>query len=284
MRRAPCARSGANTNREARVSGEERIHVAVYSRHLSEDRNLLVVLGDSAEVLAGKAAYDAHYGIQQSPGGAGAALERLIAAASLAAVSLAERESWGWTMTVAGSAYGLFCGAEPEGMVCGNTREAPCDGGIVYLQRKKGDGPLVESRFEPAPGDFAASVERYFLNVEQTETRIAIDGTDGALVQALPGGSLGDLATLEDGELVSQMKARRDSDRLEHLDDVAIFYECRCDDAVIRRMFGSMPRSSRAELWGDEERLQIACPRCGREFQLSRGEITFSETSGENVR
>ena len=242
------------------------------------------MLGDSAEVLAGKAAYDARYGIAPSPGEAGAALARLIAASALAAVSLAERESWGWTMTVNGKGHGLFCGAEPEGFICGTIRDATRDRGIVYLQRKKGDGPLVESRYEPVSADPAASVQRYFGKVEQIETRISLDGTGGALVQALPGGALGELALSTDAEVVSEMRALGAADRLKHLDDVAIFYECRCDDAVIRRMLEGMPKESRAALWGEEERLQIACPRCGREFVVPRGDITFSETSGENVR
>ncbi len=266
------------------MSGEERIHVAVYSRFMTEDRNLLVVLGDAAEVQAGKTAYDARYGIPPSPEGQDPALARLIAAAALAAVSLADRESWGWTMTVNGAGHGLFCGAEPEGLICGTTRDAPRDHGIVYLQRKKGDGPLVESRYEPISPDPAASVQRYFLKVEQIETRIAIAGSGGALVQALPGGALGELALSPDAELVAEMRALCAAERLKHLDDVALFYECRCDDAVIRRMLGSMPEESRAALWGEEERLQITCPRCGREFGMLRGDVTFSETSGANVR
>jgi len=260
------------------------MRVAVYSRYLQEDQGSLVVMGDFTEVLAGKAAYDARYGIAPIAGEAMAALTRLMTGAALAAVSLAERESWGWTMTASGVSHGLFCGVEPEGMICGAVREAPSERSIVYLQRKKADGPLVESRFEPVKGEPVASVQRYFLKVEQIETRIALDGLVGVLLQSLPGGALGPCAEMTDSELVTEMRARRDAEKMKHLDDVAIFYECRCDETVIQKMIEGMPESSRAALWGEEKSLHIACPRCGREFTISCKEIAFSETSGSNVR
>lgn len=258
--------------------------VSVCSRYLWEERSLLVVLGDFARVAEGKAEYDALHGVAALPAAEAARLARLMAAAALAAVSLAERESWGWTMTSQGAAHGLFCAAEPEGLICGTSREAPREKAIACLQRKKGNGPLVESRFEPDPADPAASVERYFRKVEQIGTRLALDGTSGALVQALPGGALGELEAPGAGEIVSALRALRDGDRLRRLDEVAIFYECRCDDAVIRRMIDGLPAPSRAALWGAEARLEIACPRCGREFAIERGDGAFPETSGPNGR
>jgi len=242
------------------------------ARHLWLERNLLVVTGDLGALIAGKRAYDARHGISVDTTADGRALDRLMAAAALAAVSLAERESWGWTMTAAGAGHGLFCAAEPEGLICGTSRVAEPDRSIAYLQRKKGGGPLVESRFVPVSGDPAASVQRYFEQVEQIETRLAVSESFlGALVQAMPGGALSELAAMGDEELLTELHAVAASEsRARHLDDVVVFYECRCDETVIRKMLEGLPDASRRELWADQDELRVTCPRCGREFAIPR--------------
>jgi molecular chaperone Hsp33 len=255
------------------------------SRFLWKERSLLVVTGDFAALAAGKSAYDARYGIEPGDGAGIRQLERLLPAAALAAVSLAERESWGWTLTAAGAGHGLFCAVEPEGMICGIARAADPERAAAYLQRRKGDGPLVESHFEPDAIDPVGTVQRYFEKVEQIATRIALGaGGDGALVQALPGGALAGLEAADADALIAELRELIASDRVDHLDDVVIFYECRCDERVIRGMLDGLSDAARRELWGDQPEIRITCPRCGREFPISRDRRRFSETSGENGR
>ena len=50
-----------------------------------------------------------------------AELNLMFAAAGLVAVSLPERESWGWSLSLQGSSAGLFCAIEPEGMISGRS-------------------------------------------------------------------------------------------------------------------------------------------------------------------
>jgi hypothetical protein len=241
------------------------------SKHLWTERSLLVVTGDFGPLFEGRRAYEIRYGISPGTIADGRALDRLMGAAALAAVSLAERESWGWTLTSAGAGHGLFCGVEPEGMICGTSRGAQPDRAVAYLQRKKGDGPLVESRFSPASDDPAASVQRYFEQVEQTDTRLAVGGGGlGVLVQAQPGGALADLAAKGDDELLSELRAIVASEHVEHIDDVVVFYECRCDENLIVKMIAGLEDASRRELWADQEKIFVACPRCGRQFAIPR--------------
>jgi len=256
---------------EKAQSGGEESRLSLCARHLWTERNLLVVTGDFGALLSGKRAYDVRYGISPDDAGDIRALDRLMAAAALAAVSLAERESWGWTMTSAGAAHGLFCAAEPEGLICGTARAADPDRAVAHVQRRKGDGPVVESRFVPVSADPVASVQRYFAQVEQIDTRLALDdGGRGALVQAMPGGALAELASAPDAELVAELCAIGASGRAKHLDDVVIFYECRCDDKRIAEMIGRLPDAARRELWGVEAEICVTCPRCGREFRVPK--------------
>jgi redox-regulated HSP33 family molecular chaperone len=245
--------------------------LSVCSRHLWTERSLLVVTGDLSRLLEGKREYDARHGIAPDAAADSRALDRLMAAAALAAISLAERESWGWTLTAAGAAHGLFCAVEPEGLICGTARAADPDRAVAHLQRKKGTGPVVESRFTPSSDDPAASVQRYFLDAEQIETRLAVaESGAGALVQAMPGGALAELAALDDAAFIEELRAVVGSERAEHLDDVVVFYECRCDEKVINTMIAGLPDQARGELWGDLPELCVTCPRCGREFTIPR--------------
>jgi redox-regulated HSP33 family molecular chaperone len=284
-KRGPCEIRRMLCGKREGGEGGAGSRLSVCSRHLWTERSLLVVTADLAALLAGKNVYDTRYGISPDTVGDGRALDRLMAAAALAAVSLAERESWGWTLTASGAEHGLFCGVEPEGMVCGTARAADPDRAVAHLQRKKGDGPLVESRFTPSSDDPAATVQRYFLEVEQIQTRVAIsDSAEGALVQALPGGALAELAPLGDEELRAELRAVIATDRAQHLDDVVVFYECRCDDVLITKMIAGLPDQARRELWGDLTEICVTCPRCGREFAVSRNGAGPSGASGTPPR
>ena len=198
-------------------------------------------------------------------------MDRLMAAAGLAAVSLVDRESWGWSLALKGTGIGLFCGVEPEGMVCGTTRPAPEDRALGTLQRQKARGPLVQSSYEPEGDCPVAAVEEYFSQVVQLPTRLAVtDSWDAVLVQVLPGGDLSPTEGLTGQELVARLDRAEQDGELSLTDEMLLFYECRCDDEMILRMLTSLPPDQRAELWGDEKELRVECPRCRREYVINR--------------
>jgi hypothetical protein len=247
------------------------LHLGKYRRYLWEESNLLVVIGDFSEVVVCKQLYEEGHGIPEVADGERETLERIMAAACLAAVSLAQRESWGWTLTLSGSSHGFFCGVEPEGMICGTVQEAPREKGSVYLQRQKAGGPVVESHYYPTSKDPVAAVQRYFEQVEQIRTRIALgpDGS-GVLVQAMPEGDFDRVADLADEEMIGLCRQKAQDGGFKALQEVLIFYECRCDDKMIQDMIDSLPDAGRAELWEGQKELSIQCPRCAREYVLKR--------------
>lgn len=246
-------------------------HLANYRRCLWQDAGLLVVAGDFGRALLSRDAYNSRHGIETPGGRGGQALERALAAAGLAALSLAERESWGWSMSFAGEGLGLFCAVEPEGMLCGRLLDAPTDGRLVAVQRQKAGEPIVESRLVPEGGDPARAVERYFEVSVQLPTRIAVsDAGPGALVQLVPGGDFARVAPLDDEVLLSLVDELSAGDALKTLDEVLLFYECRCDDGMVAGMVQSLPEDQRREVWGERATLEVECPRCGRGFLVSR--------------
>ena len=247
------------------------LHLARYERHLWRAPNRLVVRGDFSEALVSRDLYEQRFGIPPVEVPARTILERLMAAAGLAAVSLAERESWGWSVTLPGVAEGFFCGVEPEGMICGRVREAERSEAIAVLQRQKGDAPLFQSSFVPPSAEPVAAVAAYFDQVEQLPTRLAVRGRGpGVLVQALPGGALDELIPLDDEQLLVAIDDADTAGELERLDEVVLFYECRCNDELIAKMLDGMSEKQRSYLWESEDELTIECPRCGREYRARR--------------
>lgn len=249
----------------------DKILLAHFHRYLWNARNLLVIKGESKKIEEGRAAYNLRYGIRPSSPKHEAQLERLMAAAGLAAVSLAERESWGFSVTLKGSGAGFFCALEPEGMVCGQVRPAEISTARVAVQRKKADELLRQSSYEPEGQDPVRAVQGYFEQSEQIATRISVtpDGR-GALLQALPGSSLDSVASLNDDKVVELVEQEIAAGELQHLEEFLVFYECRCNDEMILDMLLSLPADKRAELWQDTEELEVECPRCGREFVLRK--------------
>ena len=112
-------------------------HLAHYNRYLWKSPNLIGVTGKADKIWKGREAYHASHAVTAETAGTAELLNRLFASAGLAAVSLAQRESWGWSVSMPGMDEGLFCGVEPEGMICGRV-----------LGHKKKTGPVRRA----APG------------------------------------------------------------------------------------------------------------------------------------
>lgn len=250
-----------------------KLHLSHYHRYLWPEHGLLVVRGNLAEVLTCRQLYEERHGISAAKGAGAASLVRLMGAAGLAAVSLTQRESWGWSVTLAGQGFGLFCAVEPEGMLCCRMQQAPADRFAVVSQRQKAGGALVQSNIKPPSDDPRDVVQAYFTQVEQIATRVALgeNDLDGVLVQALPDGDLSVVQGLDHAGIIGRVDQALDAGQLKHSEEVLLFYECRCDDEMILQMITSLPAAQRRELWGDEQELQVDCPRCGRRYTLTRG-------------
>jgi hypothetical protein len=248
-----------------------KLVVASYRRYLWERPGLIAVAGDFTRALLSRETYNARYGIQAPGGRRAEVLDRALAAVGLAALSLADRESWGWSMSFRGEELGVFCAVEPEGMICGRALDAPSDAGLIAVQRQKPGEPIVESRFETIGNDPARAVELYFELSVQTPTRIAVgDDGRGVLVQLVPGGDFARVANVDDGELLAMVASLEAEGELNLLDEILLFYECRCSDELVLEMVETLPEEQQLEVWADTDEIEIECPRCGREFVVRR--------------
>jgi len=245
------------------------MNLAHYYRHLWEEPGLMVITGNSAEIIKGYHAYNARYRISPPPEETGM-LETLFCAAGLAAVSLAERESWGWSLSFPGSSTGLFCAVEPEGMISGRVITTEREKGTAVVQRQKPGSEMVQSSFTLKSRLPVKAVEQYFEASEQNLVRMAVDKNgDGVLVHALPGGKFEKIDALTDTELIATCREMTENG-LKKLEEVLLFYECRCNDEMILNMITRLPENQRKSLWKGQTELEIECPRCFRKFTIHK--------------
>jgi molecular chaperone Hsp33 len=261
------------TTSESRIRGGmlELENLTIYRRYLLEESNLLIVRGGIAPVIAGMNAYNARYGISSLHEGLKSHVTELLAGAALAAVSLAGRESWGWSLAFGGMDVGFFVGVEPEGMICLRIVESDKEKASGLIQRQKAGLPLTQSYIHPRTQNPADAIRQYFKEVEQTKTRIEIraDG-EGALVHALPNGVFDAFEGLDADALFTFIDASINDGKLKDAGEVLIFYQCRCSEEMIARMVENMKDSDRQEMFGDLLQLEIECPRCGRKHTVTR--------------
>ena len=247
------------------------IHLAHYFRYHWERPNLIVVTGEAGEIWSGYDDYRKRYEIPEAGPKGTAMLRRFFAAAGLAAVSLPEAEWWGWSVTFPQFSTGLFCGIEPEGMVCGTVLENDPSKNLVVVQRQGKKSPMTQSHFSLMTHDPVEAVERYFEEAEQTLIRIAVDGQGrGALLRPMPGGNFDDISGLSDDELIARCFGMAAGGTIKKLDEVLLFYECPCDQQQINKMIWSLPEPQLTELWGNLDMLEVSCPRCGRKYTVKR--------------
>jgi hypothetical protein len=246
-------------------------HLAHYNRYLWKSPNLIVVTGEADKICKGRDAYHASHTVAAEEAAPAALLNRLLAATGLAAVSLAQRESWGWSVSPPGMKAGLFCGVEPEGMICGRVLNNKKTQGLCVVQRQGEKSPMTQSHVTLITQDPLEAVERYFEEAEQTLIRIAVDDAGkGVLLRPMPGGVFEDINGLSDASIIERIFGLAAAGDMQHLEEVLLFYACPCSPEKISSMLKALPADQSAQLWGDLQRLEIACPRCGRYYEVRR--------------
>ncbi len=245
--------------------------LSYFYRYLWEDPELMVVVGDAGELFRGMDIYNRHFGIAPVDDADARDFKRLLTAAGLAAVSLSDRESWGWNLSLPDRQMGFFVAAEPEGMLCGCLHPTTRKQQLGFVQRQKAGEDLTQSHFTPQGSDVVHAVERYFVECEQVQVRVAANEQGlGALVRAMPGGRLDELASLSDDELIERCRKLAKDGEMKGMGEVLLFYECRCDDEMILSMITNLPADQREELWRGQDALHIECPRCGRGYTMKK--------------
>ncbi len=246
-------------------------NLAKYRRYLLGESNLLIVRGGIAPVIVGMNDYNSRYGIESPQEDLKSSMVELLAGAALSAVSLSDRESWGWSLTFKGMGNGFFVGVEPEGMICLRIVDADGEKASGMIQRQKAGLPLTQSHITPRTQSPRDAVEQYFAEGVQTKARLGIrENGDSVLVHSLPEGNYDAVKDLDTNALFRFVDRVIDKENVKEAGEALIFYECRCSEGMITGMVENMNESDRNEMFGDLQQLEIECPRCGRKYTVTR--------------
>jgi hypothetical protein len=285
--------------------------LALYRRYLWESKNISwIYTADVDKLLKSKHQYQEQYNIDvpDLSDRQRQELDDLMIGATLASESQVERDMWGWTVRLPLKPWGLFCGVEPEGMVCTrfthlSETAAKDPVGSFAVQRVTASAPIRQTSLIPRDTSARYLVEQYFDESEQLPARIAIIGSEAVMALSMPDADWSIVETLKESDLMSlfhellketepspapQTPANTSSEKLKQqfaaakgaigttqgdlkiMHEAVYYYDCRCDASNIRQMLDNLPESQRIALWGDLPELEIECPRCGRKHLIKR--------------
>lgn len=156
-------------------------------------------------------------------------------------------------------------------MICCRVKPAAPENKVVIVQRQKTAQLPVQSHLEPRDSEPLTPVRLYFEIVEQVDTRVEVqDGGRSVLVQSLPGGRFEEVESLGGDTLIELVYQMANRGELKDMGEVLLFYECRCHEEMIREMILKLPEASQAEVWQGTERIEVECPRCGRDYLIQK--------------
>lgn len=185
--------------------------LALYRRFLWESKNISwIYTSGISQLLASRKMYFESCSMAQHllNDAQQREVDDLIVAATLAAESQVERDAWGWTIRIPLKPWGLFCGVEPEGMVCArfnNLDPAAAQDpiGMFAVQRVSADAPVRQSSLIPCDVSARFLVEQYFTESEQLPARIAIKGNEGLMALSMPNAEWDIVKDLSEADMLS---------------------------------------------------------------------------------
>ena len=185
--------------------------LALYRRYLWESRNISwIYTSDIDKLLESRRAYHEMYGIANpsSEPTLRQEIDDLMIGATLASESQVEREMWGWTIRIPLKPWGLFCGVEPEGMVCTRFTQLSQDAaqdpvGLFAVQRVTANAPVRQTSLIPRDTTARYLVEQYFDESEQLPARIAIHGKEALMALSMPDAEWSIVENLKESDLLA---------------------------------------------------------------------------------
>lgn len=185
--------------------------LALYRRYLWESHNILwIYTNQVSKLFQSRDEYFARCQIATPSIDARAQreLDDLMIAATLSSESQVERDMWGWTIRLPLKPWGLFCGVEPEGVVCGKFSQLHADAakdpvGAFSIQRVGQGAPVRQTSLIPRETSASYLVEQYFDESEQLPARIAIGEGEALMALSMPDAHWDVVKALSSKELFS---------------------------------------------------------------------------------
>lgn len=217
--------------------------------------------------------YYLHLGAHQIRPGAepDAMFKRALAAFTLHSASRPWNELTAWTINFQEPLVNLFLtGDNDTGAITGrvfdeNVKELPEN--IFYADVVRGREPKRRSAVSFPGGDPIAAAEKFYAQSEQRVARyFQVAEEEFAMVTELPDCDLAWLNALTP----EQVRAFDTTETLGPMERRIYRWHCGCNQHRMMEVLAPTMRQNPGELFGDGERLEIRCPRCGARHAITR--------------
>ena len=207
--------------------------LALLSRYFWEDKNFSWIYTNQLDrlILSRSFYYDQyHQPLSELDPKPQREVDDLLFSSVLASESQVDKDMWGWTIRIPMKPWGLFCGVEPEGAVCGRfsllAKEAEEDPvGSFAIQRVMAGSPVRQTSLIPRDISTKYLVEQYFDESEQVPARIAIIGNEAVMALSSPDAAWELVEKLKEHELLAlfhELKQETDSQTSVQQNDEAL--------------------------------------------------------------
>jgi molecular chaperone Hsp33 len=238
--------------------------------HFVRNRHALIARGDFAELYVDYYLHLAAQRMQPSPA-ADAMFKRALAAFVLHAASRPWNELTAWTINFQQPPVNLFLTGDNEtGAVTGrafeeNVKELPEN--LFYADVVRGQQPKRRSAVTFEGGDPIAAVEKFYTQSEQRLTRyFQLGEEEFAMVTEHPDCDLGWLR----GLTTEDVRRLDGAETLALLERRIYRWHCGCNQQRMMEVLAPTMRHDPQELFGDDPKLEIRCPRCGARHAITR--------------
>ncbi|MFI5358235.1 MAG: Hsp33 family molecular chaperone HslO [Opitutales bacterium] len=234
------------------------------------NRNVLLARAEFSELFVD---YYLHLGAQRmKPAAESAAMfKRALAAFVLHGASRPWNELTAWTINFQAPLVNLFLtGDNATGAVTGQVfeegvKELPEN--LFYADVVRGGQTKRRSTVTFAGNDPLAAVENFYAQSEQRLGRyFQLDEEEFALVTEHPDCDLAWLRGLTPGAV----RGLDQSETLVLMERRICRWHCGCNQARMLEVLGPTMRQDPRKLFGDGEKLEIRCPRCGARHAVTR--------------
>ena len=239
-------------------------------RYVARERRALLARGRCAPLFADFLEHSRRW-VGDPDGLVAEMMRQGLAAAALYLTCRPRDEETAWTINLPEPPLNLFFVADASrGRVVGRyfDRHVRAQASSrLFVQSVRGFAEPHQSVIEVRGFDVLSMLESYHAQSEQSSARfLAYEDDEYLMVMALPGIDEAWLRGLSRGEARALLE-----DASTTLIEVRpVTFGCACDERRIMGLATSLFAGQEEELFGDDERAEILCPRCGHAYEIHR--------------
>ncbi|HJV47702.1 MAG TPA: Hsp33 family molecular chaperone HslO [Geothrix sp.] len=275
----------------------DAIHQARVVKALTKDRHIRLSSLDASPLWDGVRRGHPHLDPE-----ACACLTELLSATALLQSRTVFAERLQLLVKGAGRAKAVVADSWPDGTIRGvldlgaqNAKDWVAAPGLLQVMRSNATGQPYIGNLELVEGGIQVQMEHYLQNSEQVQASLTLwcdPGTGeagGLLVEPLPDCPPARLARLvqaiEGLEVVPYWERTADflaawvaqGEGTDELMATDLFYRCRCTREALLETLRRFSEAQKADLFKDEEPLEVRCDYCGTRYPITRADLLTGE-------